>query len=629
MKTITNKLKLVIWDMDDTFWKGTISEGDVSCPPEHIALLKALVDNGIVNAICSNNDFEIVKAKLVSLGIWEYFVFPQINWQPKGPSIRKIIEDVQLRPDNTLFVDDRILNLEAAKFELPNLMVLDAQYIEVLKSYIEDNPKPDKQHTRLAHYKLLERKAEQRAQVESSSDFLKQSDIKIAFVSAEQHIDRIAELIERTNQLNFTKKRIEKPAVEALVIDKSVTCKAVWVKDKYGDYGICGFYALKQLSNGTSQLEHFVFSCRILNMGIEQHIYYMLGYPQLSTNSKQLDSLMGTAPDWIGEITPELSFWQQKLFQIGDKLWHFAPILRPALTAIQARFFAQPTQVNEHNILFQGGCTVNVLNAYMENVLPDILTDVSEWRASASMMRYQFGKSHDKAELESALAWTSDVQPTIDLSDQRQVLILDLAKDYRTAYYQYQNTDIYLPISPFHVDLTKKENWHVVKEWKQHLGSGPWWDKIYSPSGLKWLAKNCTYIENSERLDLFERFLTETIHAVKARMPNTKIILIDHSDIAPKDNFEVWQELPREITKCKHIVATTAKTFNVAVLDIGELVTSDGDFIDGNPFHFSRQIAFNASHKLIKEIQLGLSKSKDDATETPTETAVIEPSVRN
>ena len=58
------KIKLVIWDLDETFWKGTFSEGTVDIPQENVTLLKMLTDIGIVNSICSKNDAEQVLAYL-------------------------------------------------------------------------------------------------------------------------------------------------------------------------------------------------------------------------------------------------------------------------------------------------------------------------------------------------------------------------------------------------------------------------------------------------------------------------------------------------------------------------------------------------------------------------------------
>ena len=51
-----DKIKLVIWDLDETFWKGTFSEGNVEIPDRNRNLLALLTDIGIVNSICSKND---------------------------------------------------------------------------------------------------------------------------------------------------------------------------------------------------------------------------------------------------------------------------------------------------------------------------------------------------------------------------------------------------------------------------------------------------------------------------------------------------------------------------------------------------------------------------------------------
>lgn len=618
MNIIDKKLKLVIWDMDDTFWQGTISEGSVKCPTEHQKLLKKLVDNGIMNSICSNNDFEVVQKQLESLGLWEYFVFPQISWQRKGPAIEKIITDAQLRPDNTLFVDDRMLNLEEARFRLPELMVLDATKMSVLEEYLEANLSPDPEHTRLERYKLLEKKAEVRTEMGSDKDFLQQSDIAIALVSVRPHLARIAELIERTNQLNFTKKRISQTELEQLLEQPDVTCKAIRVKDKYGDYGISGFYALRQTNSGP-KLEHFLFSCRTLNMGIEQYVYFMLGYPPLENTGEPVASLMDTPPDWIGSITPDFPRWQIWLFEMGSKLWHNVPALRPALNKLQSMMMpapAAPGDTPDHQVLFKGGCTVNVLNAYLENAFPNIDTEVAEWYPSTTIMHYQLSEKFDEALLQSAFAFSSDLQPHAGVTRDYPVIILDLAKDYRTGYYQFKDSDIYLPISPYHTDMTDEANWPKVKTWKQHLGSGPWWDTIYTNGGLKWLKENCTFVAPENRMALFENSLRETIASLKKQQPNSKIIIVDHSDIQPEDCFDVWSDLSKEITRCKTIVKNVIDDNpDIALVDIGAMVQSNADFVDGNAFHFKRSIAFSASHALLTEIQSGLSGATLDSTE--------------
>ena len=105
------EIKLIIWDLDDTFWQGILSEGEVSIPEENIKLIIRLTERGIVNSICSKNDESDVIKKLKEIGLEDYFVFNSINWNSKGPRIKKTIEQMALRDANVLFIDDNPSNL--------------------------------------------------------------------------------------------------------------------------------------------------------------------------------------------------------------------------------------------------------------------------------------------------------------------------------------------------------------------------------------------------------------------------------------------------------------------------------------------------------------------------------------
>ena len=50
------KIKLIIWDLDETFWEGTLSEGGVK-KTDNVKLVKRLSSEGIINTICSKNDY--------------------------------------------------------------------------------------------------------------------------------------------------------------------------------------------------------------------------------------------------------------------------------------------------------------------------------------------------------------------------------------------------------------------------------------------------------------------------------------------------------------------------------------------------------------------------------------------
>jgi len=285
---IANKVKLVVWDLDDTFWQGTLLEGGIVPVEANVAIVIELSKRGIVNSICSKNDAEAAKAKLSELGVWDYFVFPAISFNPKGKAIAEMIEGAALRAENVLFLDDNPSNLEEVKFFNPGIMAAHpADALDGLLDHPNCVGKPDPKLTRLKQYRFLQTKAEERAATDlSNEEFLRASNIRVTVdYDVEANFDRVVELINRTNQLNYTKKRLETP--EAIAEFRAILggrfgvhAGCVRVVDNYGDYGLIGFFLMRRGQRGT-RLIHFVFSCRTMNMGIEQYIYEQLSRPKI------------------------------------------------------------------------------------------------------------------------------------------------------------------------------------------------------------------------------------------------------------------------------------------------------------------------------------------------------------
>ncbi|MBV9063511.1 MAG: hypothetical protein JOY77_11380, partial [Alphaproteobacteria bacterium] len=281
-------MKLVIWDLDETFWQGTLEEGGITAIPGNVSLVKELAGRGIVSSICSKNDHERSKAKLTELEIWDYFVFPAISFSPKGKTVKDIIETAALRPGNVLFIDDNNLNLEEVKFFNPGIMAAHpSDVLHLLSAHPNAAGNPDQELKRLQQYRLLQRKAEQRAASSlSNEEFLRASGIRISLdYDVEANFERVVELINRSNQLNYTKQRLEtREQIEEfrhMLNGFGYHAGCVRAADNYGDYGLIGFYLLKRRAR-KSRLIHFVFSCRTMHMGIEQYVYEMLECPDLN-----------------------------------------------------------------------------------------------------------------------------------------------------------------------------------------------------------------------------------------------------------------------------------------------------------------------------------------------------------
>ncbi len=290
-------VKMIVWDLDETLWQGTLSEGPVSVHGSRIDLVRALNRRGIVNSICSKNDEADARAQLEQDGIWNEFVFARIDWSPKGARVARIIEDAQLRASDVLFIDDLPLNREEVRHSVPGIQVAGPEIVDGLLSLPALSGKDDPDLSRLNQYRILEEKLiDREATSDSNEAFLRSCEITVGvFTDADSEAERLFELINRTNQLNFTKRRPEWEQFTAMLGDPRWATGYVQVRDRYGDYGICGFYSL---SVADSVLTDFLFSCRVLHMGVEQWMYDFLGRPSVSVVGEVASSLGGSV-DWI------------------------------------------------------------------------------------------------------------------------------------------------------------------------------------------------------------------------------------------------------------------------------------------------------------------------------------------
>jgi FkbH-like protein len=350
-------VRLVIWDLDETFWKGTVAEGGIrEYVQEHHDIVIELARRGIISSICSKNDEATTLDLLRLKGILDYFVFPSISWDPKGNRLAELIELVQLRQATVMFVDDGPGNRAEAGKILPDLQIEDENFISMMLEDPRFRGKEDRQLSRLTEYRLLERRnRDQRRSSGTNEEFLRGSDIRLCIeYDVAAHMDRAIELIRRTNQLNFTKKRLPEDIREArlLLADELHFFRRqaglVRVVDNYGDYGFVGFFVTESLRSehvpGAAHrtLQHFCFSCRILGMFVEQWLYEYLGKPQLRV---------------VGDVLTDLSVprsidWIRLVETVADGARPVAPV------APEVRVY--------------GGCEANpiavYLNAYSQNV---------------------------------------------------------------------------------------------------------------------------------------------------------------------------------------------------------------------------------------------------------------------
>ncbi|HEX9063065.1 MAG TPA: HAD-IIIC family phosphatase, partial [Clostridia bacterium] len=117
------KVKCVVWDLDNTIWEGILSEDrEVRLKPGIKGIIETLDDRGILQSIASKNDYDDAMKKLREFGLEEYFLYPQISWNSKAESVRKIAESINIGIDTLAFVDDQITEREEVSFSHPEVL---------------------------------------------------------------------------------------------------------------------------------------------------------------------------------------------------------------------------------------------------------------------------------------------------------------------------------------------------------------------------------------------------------------------------------------------------------------------------------------------------------------------------
>jgi FkbH-like protein len=103
----------------------------------------------------------------------------------------------------------------------------------------------------------------------SEDEFRRSLSLKIdVFAAQRQHLARVTQLINKTNQFNLTTIRRTQAEVETLAASNEALVLGMNIKDKYGDYGLVGVSILKK-EQRTCILDTLLMSCRVLGRGAE------------------------------------------------------------------------------------------------------------------------------------------------------------------------------------------------------------------------------------------------------------------------------------------------------------------------------------------------------------------------
>lgn len=265
-------IKLLIWDLDDTLWQGIVGQDSNVVLRENISdIIRSLDARGILQSVSSKNDFEIAMSKLKHFGLDEYFIYPQINWDPKHANIKTIIEQINIGEDTVAFIDDQEFERGEVGYYLPQVTCIDANEISSLLDREDMTPAfiTEDSGLRRKMYQddILRKNAEQEFKGDST-DFLKTLNMVVTIARAEESdLLRAQELTVRTHQLNSTGYTYSHDELKALLDDDRYQVLVVDLTDIYGTYGKIGL-ALLESDEDRCVIKLLITSCRVISRGI-------------------------------------------------------------------------------------------------------------------------------------------------------------------------------------------------------------------------------------------------------------------------------------------------------------------------------------------------------------------------
>jgi FkbH-like protein len=284
--------KCVVVDLDNTLWGGIAGEDGLegirlghtypgNCYRDFQHELLKLYHRGILLAINSKNNeadaLSIIDEHPDMVLRRSHFAAMRINWDDKATNLRALAQELNIGLDSMIFVDDNPAECDFVRREIPECDVVllpDKPYllpaivealpgIENIRLTTEDRQKGEMYRVRAAQ-------REQESSYSNIEEFLDSLDLEVAIEAATAFsVPRVAQLTQKTNQMNMTTRRYSEAHIAAFVGDPRYGVYSVAAKDRFGDHGIIGVLIL-EFADDACRIDTFLLSCRVIGRGIER-----------------------------------------------------------------------------------------------------------------------------------------------------------------------------------------------------------------------------------------------------------------------------------------------------------------------------------------------------------------------
>ena len=305
--------KILILDLDNTIWGGVIGDsniGDIkinSDDPEGRLFrgfqffIKSLKNKGVLLALCSKNNESVVLKAFNELDMplkLNDFITVKINWKNKHENIIDICKELNLGLESVVFCDDNPSEREEIlsflpEVSCPNIGDDPSKYINIIdvnqyfKNYL---PISNEDKNRKQSYEILKKQLISKSKFKNHNEFIQSLKLDICVENLNiKNIDRVQQLINKTNQFNLTTRRVTTKFLE-------IDIKKKWhfvirAKDKFGDHGIISFI-YGSLNNNKITIENWVLSCRVFNKNIEGSVLQYLIMKAFNFKAKEVNTTL-------------------------------------------------------------------------------------------------------------------------------------------------------------------------------------------------------------------------------------------------------------------------------------------------------------------------------------------------
>jgi FkbH-like protein len=327
------KAKVLAVDLDNTLWDGVMADGEVHHYRDRQQALRRAREAGLLLVAVSKNDPANVRWDEMELKA-DDFVLHKISWELKAQSLRQAA-------DSFVLIDDNPAERELVRTQLPAVTTLDAtdphtwQSVErVLRFANTKNTEEARHRTELYRRQALRREA-----LSAQFDYpqmMTALQLEARFAPATpDDIERVAELVQRTNQFNTTTTRYTRQQLEALLVSETHHVYVATLADKFGALGLVAA-AIVRREGGDATFESFVMSCRAMGFQLEQLVVALV-----------LDA-EHDAERFVGRFiatdrnTPALNLYRDCGFRalgggIFERLRNQTALVRPAWFTVVAR----------------------------------------------------------------------------------------------------------------------------------------------------------------------------------------------------------------------------------------------------------------------------------------------------